>query len=73
MKKTEIENYIKENRLKKSMLDMSIVLGISYNKVRNYMVENNLMISKELVLKIRSSRNKEIANQEKPWNWNACL
>ena len=63
--------YIKENRLKESMLGMSKVIGVSYNQVRNYMIKNNLMLSKEQVLKIQVRKCKETKSKAKPWNWDA--
>jgi hypothetical protein len=70
------EDYIKENRLKQSMLDMSYSLGISYNKVRNYMIENDLQVPKLQTYKIRaaktsSRKKKKGSNDSRPWNWDA--
>jgi hypothetical protein len=50
----EQQEYIKKNRIKESMLTMAKCLGISYNKVRNYMILKNLQVSQETVFIIRS-------------------
>jgi phage antirepressor YoqD-like protein len=50
------QEYIKENRLKLSMLDMAAHLDISYNRVRNFMIENNLQVDKATVIAIRSKK-----------------
>jgi hypothetical protein len=65
------KNYIKENRFKQSMLDMADDLGISYNKVRNYMVENDLQVTKQQVYEIRATKLKNTIGGNKPWHWNA--
>jgi hypothetical protein len=67
----EQQKYIKENRTKESMLTMAKCLGISYNKVRNYMIFKNLQVSQETVFKIRSLKNRESTPNKKPWNWDA--
>jgi uncharacterized protein YeeX (DUF496 family) len=67
----EQQKYIKENRTKESMLTMAKCLGISYNKVRDYMIKNNLQVSQETVFKIRSLKNRESTPNKKPWNWDA--
>jgi len=46
MTKEQIE-YIRKNRLKESMYNMAAELDISYNKVRDYMIANNLQLTKE--------------------------
>lgn len=50
------QEYIKNNRLKYSMLDMAAHLDISYNRVRNFMIENNLQVDKATVIAIRSKK-----------------
>jgi len=67
----EQQKYIKENRTKESMLTMAKCLGISYNKVRNYMILKNLQVSQETVFKIRSLKKRESTPNKKPWNWDA--
>jgi hypothetical protein len=67
----EQQEYIKKNRTKESMLTMAKCLGISYNKVRNYMILKNLQVSQETVFKIRSLKKRESTPNKKPWNWNA--
>ncbi|KAB8153400.1 hypothetical protein EZY14_009210 [Kordia sp. TARA_039_SRF] len=62
------EKYIKENREKLSMMDMAKCLNISYNKVRNFMIENDLMISPEKVQQIRINKIRKV---NRPWNWDA--
>lgn len=47
------QNFIRENRLKKSMLDMSKEIGISYNRVREFMIENNLQLTSEQISLIK--------------------
>ena len=39
-------DYIRENRLKMSMVDMGKFLNISYNSIRNFMIEQGLTLSK---------------------------
>jgi hypothetical protein len=53
------------------MLTMAKCLGISYNKVRDYMILKNLQVSQETVFKIRSLKNRESTPNKKPWNWDA--
>ena len=53
------------------MLTMAKCLGISYSKVRNYMIKNNLQVSQETVFKIRSLKKRESTPNKKPWNWDA--
>ena len=67
----EQQKYIKENRTKESMLTMAKCLGISYNKVRNYMILKNLQVSQDTVFKIRSLKKRESTPNKKPWNWDA--
>ena len=67
----EQQKYIKENRTKESMLTMAKCLGISYNKVRDYMILKNLQVSQETVFKIRSLKKRESTPNKKPWNWDA--
>jgi hypothetical protein len=67
----EQQEYIKKNRTKESMLTMAKCLGISYNKVRNYMILKNLQVSQETVFKIRSLKKRESTPNKKPWNWDA--
>lgn len=69
--KKESENYIKQNYSKTSMLDMSKNLGISYRKVRDFMIENKLTVSKTECYKIRSLKMKKAQYINKPWNWDA--
>lgn len=45
--------FIEENRLNLSMVDLSKILGISFNKVRKYMIENGLKLTNEEVQRIR--------------------
>jgi len=57
----EAEKYIRENRLKESMLDMSKKLNVSYNKVRDYMIANGLTLTKNQINKVKTiKRNKPI-------------
>jgi hypothetical protein len=65
------QKYIKENRTKESMLTMSKCLGISYHKVRKYMILKDLQVSQETVFKIRSLKKRESTPNKKPWNWDA--
>jgi hypothetical protein len=65
------EEYIKKNRTKESMLTMAKCLGISYDKVRNYMILNNLQVSQDTVFKIRSLKRKQSTPNKRPWNWDA--
>jgi sugar diacid utilization regulator len=67
----EQQKYIKQNRTKESMLTMAKCLGISYNKVRNYMILKNLQVSQDTVFKIRSLKKRESTPNKKPWNWDA--
>lgn len=63
----ENQKYIKENRMTMSMKDMATVLGISYNRVRQFMIDEDIMLTKDEVQEIkRINRSKP-----KPWNWNA--
>lgn len=64
----EKQKFIKENRLKLSMIDISKAIHISYNKVRNYMVENNLMLSKTEINNVKIIKR---SNKNKSWNWDA--
>jgi len=65
------QKYIKENRIKESMLTMAKYLGISYHKVRKYMILKDLQVSQETVFKIRSLKKRESTQNKKPWNWDA--
>jgi uncharacterized protein YgiM (DUF1202 family) len=65
------QKYIKENRIKESMLTMAKCLGISYHKVRKYMILKDLQVSQETVFKIRSLKKRESTPNKKPWNWDA--
>lgn len=56
------KDFIVKNRFSKSMLDMASELQISYTAVRNFMVKNNLTITKKQVLEIRS---KKVISQNK--------
>jgi phage antirepressor YoqD-like protein len=67
------QNYIEENRLKMSMVDMAQVMDISYNKVRDYMIANNFMLTKEQVYKVKSIKKNNVNSKSKPWNWDAIL
>lgn len=64
---TEAEQYIRENRLKESMLDMSKKINTSYNKVRNYMIANNLTLSKAEINNVKIIKR----NKPKRWDWDA--
>jgi hypothetical protein len=65
------QKYIKENRIKESMLTMAKCLRISYYKVRKYMILKDLQVSQETVFKIRSLKKRESTPNKKPWNWDA--
>ena len=67
------KKYIQENRLKESMLGMAKDLGISYNRVRNYMITENLMLTKKQVQKIQVAKTKITKSKMKPWNWDALI
>lgn len=60
MKRTPLtpkeESYIKENRLKKSMIDMAKEINRSYNHVRDYMHENQLQLTKQEIRAITSQK-----------------
>jgi len=71
--KPEHAKFIRENRKKLSMLDLSKSLGISYTKVRNYMIAENLMLSKNEWVSIRSAKVIGKPRIKKPWNWDALL
>jgi len=57
MKKDEFtahqKQYIRENRLKMSIMKMGKQLDLSYTRVRNFMIENNLELSKDQVQQLR--------------------
>ena len=70
------QDYIKENRLKQSMLDMAYSLDISYSKVRNFMIANDLQVPKLQTYKIRAAKTRAVkkkkgSNDSRPWNWDA--
>ena len=67
----EDKKYIKENRLNQSMIDMSKVVNTSYNKVRDYMIENNLNLSKKEINAIKCLKRTSNNLKIKKWNWNA--
>ena len=50
------QKYIRDNRLKLSMLDMSKHLGMPYSRVRSFMVAQDLMVSKQDVYRIRNAK-----------------
>lgn len=53
------KQYIRKNRLTMSMVNMGKQMGISYNRVRNFMMQENLMLTKSQVDNIRfPNRNK---------------
>lgn len=64
---TEAEKYIRENRLKESMLDMSKKLNVSYNKVRDYMIANGLTLTKHQINKVKTIKR----SKPKRWDWDA--
>jgi len=68
---TEDKQYIKENRMHYSMMDMAIWIGCSYNRVRNYMIQNDLMVSKKTAYQIRSRKMGTAKNNDLPWDWDA--
>jgi len=65
------KKYINENRLNLSMIDMSEVVNISYNKVRDYMIKNNLTLSKKEINVIKCLKRKSNNLKTKKWNWDA--
>lgn len=71
----EQEKYIQQNRLKQSMIDMHLHLNVPLKHVRNYMVENNLMLSQAQIQELRAikrRKNKFVPIAEKgAWNHNA--
>ena len=68
MRKIELNQeqieYIKENRQKMSMNQMSTDLKLSFYAVSNYMTENNLKVDKETVYKNRSINREKIEPQK---------
>jgi phage antirepressor YoqD-like protein len=62
------KEFIKENREKLSMMDIANLLDLSYNRVRNFMIENDLMISPQKVQQIRINKIRKV---NRPWNWDA--
>lgn len=52
------QQFIKENRLKMSMNDMSIELNMSYSRLRNFMVKNKLTVPKDVVKQFQASKMK---------------
>ena len=67
----ENKKYIKENRLKQSMVDMGKELNISYDKVRNHMIDNGLTLSSEEINVIKQAKRKFNKNKTRKWDWNA--
>lgn len=63
------KDYIQENRLKASMVDMATCLSISYNKVRNYMINNNLQTTKKELEQIKTIKR----SKKKAWDWDALV
>lgn len=63
----EAEQYIRENRLKESMLDMSKNINVSYNKVRDYMIANGLTLTKHQINKVKKIKR----SKPKRWDWDA--
>ena len=66
---TTEKSFIKDNRLKMSMLDMEREISVSYTCIRKYMMEMNLMVEKKIVQQIRTNKltNKKA---DTAWYWN---
>lgn len=47
------KQFIRKNRLTMSMANMGKQIGVSYNRVRNFMIQENLMLTKTEVDNIR--------------------
>jgi phage antirepressor YoqD-like protein len=56
----EQRQYITSNRLVMSMVDIAAQLGISYNRTRNFMIENNLQVDKLGIDKIKSIKRSKV-------------
>jgi len=54
------KQYIRNNRLNCSMLDMAAHLDLPYNRVRNFMIENNIQVDKATVMAIKSKKIKSV-------------
>lgn len=54
MLNTEQHNFILNNRLDMSIMDIHRELGVSLTKLRNHMKDENLMISKEAIYAIKA-------------------
>lgn len=80
------KTFIKDQRFNLSMMDMAKKLNSSYNRVRDFMLSSDLMLSKAQVLKIRSKKRKslktekaikvstvkiKVSKKDKPWDWDA--
>ncbi len=63
------EKYIIENRFSKSMVDMAKQISIPYNKVRDYMIANNLALTKQQIHKIKAIKR----NTPKNWDHDALF
>lgn len=48
------EEFIRENRLKMSMVDMSEATGVSYHRIRLFLIDNNLKLNTIEVQKLRN-------------------
>lgn len=58
------KQFIRKNRLTMSMANMGKQIGVSYNRVRNFMIQENLMLTKSQVDNIRfPNRNKSKQTQ----------
>jgi len=63
------QDYIRKNRLKISIADMSKKLGITEYRAQKFMKANGLRVDKETILKIKAAKWKGSKRKEKPWNW----
>lgn len=53
------KQFIRKNRLTMSMANMGKQIGVSYNRVRNFMIQENLMLTKSQVDNIRFPNRKK--------------
>tara|TARA_R110000868_G_scaffold139805_2_gene354923 strand:+ start:7945 stop:8163 length:219 start_codon:yes stop_codon:yes gene_type:complete len=61
--------YINENRFKQSMMEMARNLSIPYSRIRIYMVENDLMLTKKQINDIKQKTNNSNRLAKTGWSW----
>ena len=59
----EQEEFIRANRFDMTMKEMSLHLGIGYNRVRNYMIDNHLSLTRDEISAITLRRKARTPNK----------